>query len=115
MLPRVVSIRFGSHINGLSAVTVAAEVLPGSESRPQDQRTPGALDDAPAPRRPDPPWPPSLGCGSPDTDRSWPEIWIGAHGPRMLRAVERYGDAWFPGFPLGELIALTALPMMYAK
>jgi phthiodiolone/phenolphthiodiolone dimycocerosates ketoreductase len=30
---------------------------------------------------------------------TWPEIWIGAHGPRMLRAVGRYGDAWFPGFP----------------
>ena len=29
----------------------------------------------------------------------WPEIWIGAHGPRMLRAAGRYGDAWFPGFP----------------
>jgi phthiodiolone/phenolphthiodiolone dimycocerosates ketoreductase len=29
----------------------------------------------------------------------WPEIWIGAHGPRMLRAAGRYGDAWLPGFP----------------
>jgi phthiodiolone/phenolphthiodiolone dimycocerosates ketoreductase len=29
----------------------------------------------------------------------WPEIWIGAHGPRMLRAAGRYGDAYFPGFP----------------
>jgi phthiodiolone/phenolphthiodiolone dimycocerosates ketoreductase len=29
----------------------------------------------------------------------WPEIWIGAHGPRMLRAVGRYADAFFPGFP----------------
>jgi len=29
----------------------------------------------------------------------WPEIWIGAHGPRMLRATGRYGDAYFPGFP----------------
>lgn len=27
-----------------------------------------------------------------------PEIWIAAHGPRMLRAAGRYGDAWFPGF-----------------
>lgn len=26
-----------------------------------------------------------------------PEIWIGAHGPRMRRAAARYGDAWFPG------------------
>lgn len=29
----------------------------------------------------------------------WPEIWIGAHGPRMLRAAGRYGDAFFPSFP----------------
>jgi phthiodiolone/phenolphthiodiolone dimycocerosates ketoreductase len=29
----------------------------------------------------------------------WPEIWIGAHGPRMLRAAGRYGDAYFPSFP----------------
>src|SRR4051794_40419148 len=28
----------------------------------------------------------------------WPEIWIGAHGPRMLRAAGRYGDAYFPAF-----------------
>jgi phthiodiolone/phenolphthiodiolone dimycocerosates ketoreductase len=28
----------------------------------------------------------------------WPEIWIAAHGPRMLRATGRYADAWFPGF-----------------
>jgi phthiodiolone/phenolphthiodiolone dimycocerosates ketoreductase len=26
-----------------------------------------------------------------------PEIWVGGHGPRMRRAVGRYGDAWFPG------------------
>ena len=29
----------------------------------------------------------------------WPEIWIGAHGPRTPRAAGRYGDAYFPGFP----------------
>jgi phthiodiolone/phenolphthiodiolone dimycocerosates ketoreductase len=29
----------------------------------------------------------------------WPEIWIAAHGPRMLRTTGRYADAWFPGFP----------------
>jgi phthiodiolone/phenolphthiodiolone dimycocerosates ketoreductase len=27
----------------------------------------------------------------------WPEMWIAARGPRMLRATGRYGDAWFPG------------------
>ena len=26
----------------------------------------------------------------------WPEIWVGAHGPRMLRAIGRYADAWLP-------------------
>jgi phthiodiolone/phenolphthiodiolone dimycocerosates ketoreductase len=30
----------------------------------------------------------------------WPEIWIASHGPRMLRATGRYGDAWFPGMIL---------------
>jgi phthiodiolone/phenolphthiodiolone dimycocerosates ketoreductase len=30
---------------------------------------------------------------------TWPEIWIAAHGPRMLRATGRYADAWFPAFP----------------
>ncbi|MEH3130470.1 MAG: LLM class flavin-dependent oxidoreductase [Mycolicibacterium neoaurum] len=28
----------------------------------------------------------------------WPQIWIGAHGPRMLRATGRYGDGYFPAF-----------------
>jgi phthiodiolone/phenolphthiodiolone dimycocerosates ketoreductase len=26
----------------------------------------------------------------------WPEIWIAAHGPRMLRTTGRYADAWVP-------------------
>lgn len=29
----------------------------------------------------------------------WPEVWIAAHGPRMLRAAGRYADGFFPGFP----------------
>jgi phthiodiolone/phenolphthiodiolone dimycocerosates ketoreductase len=29
----------------------------------------------------------------------WPEIWVAAHGPRMLRTVGRYADGFFPGFP----------------
>src|SRR5258705_9628965 len=37
----------------------------------------------------------------------WPEIWIGAHGPRMLRAAGRYADAYFPSFP--------HLPVEYAQ
>ena len=28
----------------------------------------------------------------------WPEIWIAAHMPRMLRITGRYADAWFPAF-----------------
>jgi phthiodiolone/phenolphthiodiolone dimycocerosates ketoreductase len=31
----------------------------------------------------------------------WPEIWIAAHGPRMLRATGRYADAWFPAHAKG--------------
>jgi phthiodiolone/phenolphthiodiolone dimycocerosates ketoreductase len=27
---------------------------------------------------------------------TWPEIWIAAHGPRMLKATGRYADGWFP-------------------
>ena len=27
----------------------------------------------------------------------WPEIWVAAHGPRMMRATGRYADGWFPG------------------
>ena len=26
----------------------------------------------------------------------WPQIWVAAHGPRMLRAAGRYADAWYP-------------------
>src|SRR5271166_4540757 len=26
----------------------------------------------------------------------WPEIWVAAHGPRMLRITGRYADAWYP-------------------
>ena len=31
----------------------------------------------------------------------WPEIWIAAKGPRMLRLTGRYADAWFPGLISG--------------
>jgi phthiodiolone/phenolphthiodiolone dimycocerosates ketoreductase len=27
-----------------------------------------------------------------------PELWIGAHGPRMLRLTGQYGDGWYPVF-----------------
>ena len=28
-----------------------------------------------------------------------PEIWVAAHGPRMLELAGRYGDGWYPAFP----------------
>lgn len=28
----------------------------------------------------------------------WPEIWVAAHGPRMLRMTGRHADAWYPAF-----------------
>jgi len=37
----------------------------------------------------------------------WPEIWVAAHGPRMLRATGRYADAWFP--------AMVPIPKDYAQ
>lgn len=41
----------------------------------------------------------------------WPEIWIAAHGPRMLRIAGRYGDAWFPE---GAVVtASTAMPSVW--
>lgn len=30
-----------------------------------------------------------------------PQIWIAAHGPRMLGLTGRYGDGWYPTFPMG--------------
>ncbi len=30
-----------------------------------------------------------------------PEVWIAAHGPRMLRLTGRYGDGWYPTLPMG--------------
>jgi phthiodiolone/phenolphthiodiolone dimycocerosates ketoreductase len=29
-----------------------------------------------------------------------PEIWVAAHGPRMLRMTGRYGDGWYPAIPM---------------
>lgn len=37
----------------------------------------------------------------------WPEVWIAAHGPRMLRAAGRYADGFFP--------ALAQTPQDYAR
>ncbi|MCP5112245.1 MAG: LLM class flavin-dependent oxidoreductase, partial [bacterium] len=29
-----------------------------------------------------------------------PQVWIAAHGPRMLRLTGQYGDGWYPTFPM---------------
>src|SRR5256714_5612921 len=29
-----------------------------------------------------------------------PPIWLGAHGPRMLRLTGRYADGWLPSYPM---------------
>ena len=29
-----------------------------------------------------------------------PQIWVAAHGPRMLRLAGRFGDGWYPTFPM---------------
>lgn len=29
-----------------------------------------------------------------------PELWVAAHGPRMLRLTGQYGDGWYPTFPM---------------
>jgi phthiodiolone/phenolphthiodiolone dimycocerosates ketoreductase len=28
-----------------------------------------------------------------------PQLWVAAHGPRMLELTGRFGDGWYPGFP----------------
>jgi phthiodiolone/phenolphthiodiolone dimycocerosates ketoreductase len=37
----------------------------------------------------------------------WPEIWVAAHGPRMLRTTGRHADAWVP--------FIVVRPMDYAR
>lgn len=36
---------------------------------------------------------------APAPDRK-PQIWVAAHGPRMLRLAGQYGDGWYPTFPM---------------
>ncbi len=38
-----------------------------------------------------------------------PQIWIAAHGPRMLRLTGRYGDGWYPTLPMSPDRYSTAL------
>jgi len=44
----------------------------------------------------------------------WPEIWIAAKGPRMLRATGRYADAWFPGLISGPETYASSLEAVRA-
>lgn len=44
----------------------------------------------------------------------WPEIWIAAHGPRMLRATGRYADAWFPAMMIKPKYYAAGLEMVRA-
>lgn len=32
-----------------------------------------------------------------------PQVWVAAHGPRMLRLAGRYGDGWYPTFPMSPM------------
>lgn len=38
-----------------------------------------------------------------------PQIWIAAHGPRMLRLTGEYGDGWYPTFPMSPEDYASAL------
>ncbi|MDX2343264.1 MAG: LLM class flavin-dependent oxidoreductase [Acidimicrobiia bacterium] len=38
-----------------------------------------------------------------------PQIWIAAHGPRMLRLTGRYGDGWYPTVPMPPADYATSL------
>ena len=43
-----------------------------------------------------------------------PQIWIAAHGPRMLRLTGRYGDGWYPTLPMSPDRYATALAQIRA-
>ncbi len=38
-----------------------------------------------------------------------PEVWIAAHGPRMLELAGRFGDGWYPTIPMGPGAYRTSL------
>ena len=44
----------------------------------------------------------------PAPDRT-PQLWIAAHGPRMLRLTGRYGDGWYPTVPMSPAEYSTSL------
>jgi len=41
-----------------------------------------------------------------------PQIWIAAHGPRMLRLTGRYGDGWYPTLPYTPQTYAAALAVI---
>lgn len=45
---------------------------------------------------------------APATDRT-PQIWVAAHGPRMLRLTGQFGDGWYPTFPMSPADYATSL------
>ena len=36
----------------------------------------------------------------PSYDGKFPPVWVAAHGPRMLEITGRYGDGWYPSYPM---------------
>ncbi len=43
-----------------------------------------------------------------------PQIWVAAHGPRMLNLTGRFGDGWYPTFPMSPERYGTALAQIRA-
>lgn len=41
-----------------------------------------------------------------------PQIWIAAHGPRMLRLTGQHGDGWYPTFPMDPSEYASALEVI---
>lgn len=41
-----------------------------------------------------------------------PPIWIGAHGPRMLRLTGRLGDGWLPSYPMSPEVYAEKLDLI---
>jgi phthiodiolone/phenolphthiodiolone dimycocerosates ketoreductase len=48
---------------------------------------------------------------SPPPDRI-PSIWVAAHGDRMLRLTGRYGDGWYPTFPMSPSVYAEKLAVV---
>ncbi len=44
-----------------------------------------------------------------------PQIWLGAHGPRMLRLTGRYADGWLPAIPMSAEDYAGSLGVIHAS